>query len=100
MVDIIVGKKFIEEYCYHLQKNPPYGIALLFPKEEIEQYWDYAVTYGTFTDQSEYTIGREKDKSINKHICDIHVSEYDVLVFEFPDDYPEEELLYFKLKYC
>lgn len=99
MIRVIVGKEFIEKYCYHARRPNIDGVYRLFPKDEIVPYWNYVVSYGTNSSPYEYKIGKMQDKHSYMLLSNTLVFDNDVLIFEFPEDYLEEAL-YFKLKYC
>lgn len=77
--------------------------SYIFPKnKDMLKYWKYRkyLKYidGFVTDE-EIMFFTSEDQFINE-IERFQPYSNHYLVFEFPDDYPEEEVFYFKLKYC
>lgn len=103
MTEIILNNKIIEKYCNFFKVNDNSFIQI-FPKDNnFLKYWKYRkhLLVSNVKSSNNIIISNEEEfktrfvKSLNSFLIEnVHF-----LVFEFPDDYPEEELFYFKMKY-
>lgn len=107
MIEIIIDKDKI----YNNFEYRKIGvITYLTPKNiDIFEYMKYMTKYATgkiIRNVNIFNSERYKSKQNfykfleESQLVSISISCHFSLHFEFPDDYPEEKLFYFRLKYC
>ena len=106
---MIQSKILIEKIHHNLRMSKGYEVKgyevyYFLPQGEMEEFWQYSVTYACsfdgelrFDKEMIYYYKNLKDKN-NLETIDIPSPYYeDYIIFEFPE---EEIALYFELKFC
>ena len=100
-IEMTYPNQYFENY-YYITENG-YKRYFIYPVKELEKYQKNIVSFKTKKHNTIFdkVVFRTKlndfsniEKSTTEQFGDA------IIVFEFPDDYPEEDLFYFKMKYC
>ena len=74
------------------------GHYVFIPKHDnIKKHWDKIIEGGTYD-----VFMKKCFETYDNHLLNISnnfLNHYFYIIFEFPDDYPEEELFYFVMKF-
>lgn len=103
-INIVFDHIKIKKHFEHKEKEKFRNIFLSPKTISIFNYYKYIKNYGLSNSKDilNFTIFKlEKFEDYSKYnVLDNIVEEDELLEFEFPDDINEEDLFYFKMKFC